>query len=237
MQTLSANASETLLFESSRQQTLLLELYSSQGCSSCPPAEYWTRSWLNKKALWRSFIPMVFHVDYWDHLGWEDTFASAEFSRRQSQYKSMGLSKAVYTPGFILNGKEWRGWFNGDPPKSSQRLVGTLRLELENTDLKASYSLSAGSEQLNIAILGFGFETYIRSGENQQKILPQDFVVLSYKRVDDLGGIWLSSIEQPRIKASRYALVAWVTEKEGLLPKQVLGGYLPYEIFDTMRLQ
>ncbi|MEI9998612.1 MAG: DUF1223 domain-containing protein [Verrucomicrobiota bacterium] len=55
----------------------LLELYSSEGCSSCPPAEAWVNGLKNSPALWRTLFPVVFHVDYWDGLGWPDRFAKA----------------------------------------------------------------------------------------------------------------------------------------------------------------
>jgi hypothetical protein len=69
--------------ESGTTQTALLELYSSEGCSSCPPAEAWMASLRDAPGLWRDFVPVVFHVAYWDRLGWRDRFASEQFTQRQ----------------------------------------------------------------------------------------------------------------------------------------------------------
>jgi hypothetical protein len=64
--------------------------------------------------LWQRLIPLAFHVDYWDYLGWWDRFASAEFSQRQRDYRHSGGLGSVYTPGVVVNGQEWRGWYRGE---------------------------------------------------------------------------------------------------------------------------
>ena len=65
-------------FESGPQRTHLLELFTSEGCSSCPPAEAWLSKLKADPRLWKDFVPLAFHVDYWDHLGWRDPFAAKE---------------------------------------------------------------------------------------------------------------------------------------------------------------
>src|ERR1043166_1377606 len=75
-----------LSFQSSEQRTPLIELYTSEGCSSCPPAEAWLSKLKTEAGLWKDFVPVAFHVDYWDHLGWRDRFASAVFTERQRAY-------------------------------------------------------------------------------------------------------------------------------------------------------
>src|SRR5882724_9692041 len=100
----------TLTFQSSQKQTTLLELYSSEGCSSCPPAETWFSRLKESPGLWKDFVPVAFHVDYWDYLGWRDPWSSKTFTDRQHAYARAWRSDSVYTPGFVLNGKEWRTW-------------------------------------------------------------------------------------------------------------------------------
>ena len=63
-------------FESGPQQISLVELYTSEGCSSCPPAEAWLSRLKEEPGLWKNFVPIAFHVDYWDRLGWRDRFSS-----------------------------------------------------------------------------------------------------------------------------------------------------------------
>ena len=95
---------------SSNTQVSLLELYTSEGCSSCPLADRWVSSLKDDPKLWKEFIPLSFHVDYWDYIGWKDRFASPAYSRRQKQYAQQGAVSTVYTPGFLNNGQEWRPW-------------------------------------------------------------------------------------------------------------------------------
>jgi hypothetical protein len=74
------------VFKSGRANATLLELYSSEGCSSCPPAEAWVSELKNSPGLFTEIFPVVFHVDYWDGLGWRDKFAKAVYTRRQRNY-------------------------------------------------------------------------------------------------------------------------------------------------------
>ena len=96
---------DPIVFESHERQTALLELFTSEGCSSCPPAESWLSQLKQKPELWSGFVPVAFHVDYWDYLGWRDKWASQQFSDRQRDYAQAWGSDSVYTPGFVLNGK------------------------------------------------------------------------------------------------------------------------------------
>src|SRR6186713_3438579 len=95
-------------FESGKTRTHVIELFTSEGCSSCPPAEAWLSKLKDEPRLWRDFVPLAFHVDYWDRLGWRDPFAARQWTARQYDYSSRWNSSSVYTPGFVLNGREWR---------------------------------------------------------------------------------------------------------------------------------
>src|SRR6267154_5087398 len=107
-------------FTSGEGRTHLLELYTSEGCSSCPPAEAWLGDLRDAPGLWRDFVPVAFHVVYWDQLGWRDRFASKEYTARQYAYSAAWGSDTVYTPGFVLDGAEWRR--SGKPDRKSTRL-------------------------------------------------------------------------------------------------------------------
>src|SRR5438105_5237324 len=83
---------------------VVVELFTSQGCSSCPPADALIHEIANDPKLRGRVIPLAFHVDYWDSLGWRDPFSSAEWSQRQALYaRTMHLSSA-YTPQAVVNG-------------------------------------------------------------------------------------------------------------------------------------
>lgn len=98
--------------QSGPQRIALLELYSSEGCSSCPPADKWVsnlekRGWGPDKV-----IPLALHVDYWDYIGWKDRFASPAFTTRQQTQAALARSTLVYTPQLTLNGRDYRSWHN-----------------------------------------------------------------------------------------------------------------------------
>ena len=79
---------------------VVVELYTSQGCSSCPPAD----ALLDELAKRNDVIALALHVDYWDYLGWKDTFSSAAFSARQNGYARAANARTVYTPQMVIGG-------------------------------------------------------------------------------------------------------------------------------------
>lgn len=81
-------------------QGVLVELYTSQGCSSCPPAD----AVLQQLTQSEGVIPLALHVDYWDYIGWQDTFAQEKFSKRQRRYAAAASDRMVYTPQMIVAG-------------------------------------------------------------------------------------------------------------------------------------
>ena len=95
-------------FSSGENKVTLVELYTSEGCSSCPPAEKWLNSLKEDSRLWTYFVPVAFHVDYWDYIGWKDPFAKSDYGLRQGKYKQQGNIQTVYTPGMMLDGKYWQ---------------------------------------------------------------------------------------------------------------------------------
>jgi hypothetical protein len=99
-------AAAPVSFQSSERQTALIELYTSEGCSSCPPAESWLSGLKSAPGLWNDFVPVTFHIDYWDNPGWRDKWSSKQFSDRQRDYARALGSAEIYTPEFVLNGKE-----------------------------------------------------------------------------------------------------------------------------------
>lgn len=168
-------------FQSPEEQTHLVELFSSEGCSSCPPADAWIAQLRSNPALWKSFVPIEFHVDYWNHLGWTDRFSKEAFTARQREYASHWGSDSVYTPGFVLDGQEWR-------PNSARELepslkkVGILAVNrIGPRRFKVSFSPKDRTNRnyvISGALLGNGLVSHIHSGENAGKNLTHEFVVL-----------------------------------------------------------
>src|SRR5207248_5820494 len=83
---------------------VVVELFTSQGCSSCPPADALIHDIANDPAMHGRVIPLAFHVDYWDSLGWRDPFSSAEWTQRQARYASTMHLSSAYTPQAVVNG-------------------------------------------------------------------------------------------------------------------------------------
>jgi hypothetical protein len=220
------------VFESGDQQSALIELFTSEGCSSCPSAEKWLSGLKSNQDLWKKVIPVAFHVDYWDRLGWRDRFAKPDFTSRQQHYAAAWGGDSVYTPGFVVNGKEWRGWFGGNATPTSSTKVGVFRVSL-GTDgkLTASYTPETRRPRglvLNVALLGNDLESDVKRGENSGRKLRHDFVVLDLIKIDMANGSngWTGSVVLPMRSGNDKpsALAAWITENE--TPIQATGGWL-----------
>jgi len=218
-----------LRLDSGERRVALLELFSSQGCSSCPPAERWLSGLVNDGSLWKALVPVNFHVDYWDRLGWKDPFASVRYSDRQQRYQLHGHSKAVYTPGFVLAGSEWRGWFlTHRLPALEQPRAGRLSADIEADWITARYDNGAAAPdlRLNVALMGFGIATPVTAGENRGATLHHDFVVLAYDTWASDTGTW--TVTRPRADdPSRQAIALWVSRGADPAPLQSTGGWLP----------
>ena len=213
-------------FQSSTAKTQLLELYSSQGCSSCPPAERWISKQIHNPDLWNTFIPVVFHVDYWDYLGWKDPFSNKQYSARQRKYHYQGGISSVYTPGVILNGREWRGWYRNHSLPISEIKPGQLKATLKDEILKIHFE-HAQPMNVNIALLGFNIKTNIKNGENRGKTFTEDFIVLDKINMFSKEASWVIDISSMQINSGqRYALAVWINKPDKLQPLQATGGWI-----------
>ncbi len=230
---LTMNAAAEMRFESGPQQTMLIELYTSEGCSSCPPAEAWLSRLKSNPGLWKEFVPIAFHVDYWDRLGWPDRFASKQWTERQSRYAALWQSESVYTPAFVLNGREWRNW-SGKLPSPEGKPVGALRV---SSDDGKTWSIEfrpaqdeAGEWEAHLAFLGSGISSKIGAGENSGRNLQHDFVVLSQQNgpmKSEAGrAIGSMTIGSTGENAPRKAIAVWVTRRDQLVPVQSAGGWI-----------
>jgi hypothetical protein len=211
------------VFESGPQKVHLLELFTSEGCSSCPPAEAWLSKLKSDPRLWKDFVPLAFHVDYWDHLGWRDPFASKEWTARQYRYSAAWKNDGVYTPGFVVDARESQ---DRNIPTSSSGKPGVLKITLANDNASAEFNptnRAANDVDLHVAMLGFDLNTKPSAGENNGRNLRQDFVVLSVvnEKMSD-GKAEVSLNPDPRAGA----IAAWITAANQLEPIQAVGGWL-----------
>ncbi len=229
------------VFTSSEEQVSLLELYSSEGCSSCPPAEKVLYDMRGEPGLWRSFVPIGFHVTYWDRLGWIDKLANQNFTERQYAYERELGTGNVYTPEFILNGKELRSVpsfsTNSNLKKSGQLnliLMKNQELSLEFKPVKDfKTNLRGHNLQGQVVTLGNEIESNVKSGENKGVTLRHSFVALNMQTLplkyiaetqSYAGKIALQTVKNPGTK--NLSLAAWVSLKNSIVPIQAVGGDL-----------
>ena len=224
-----ASAPAQTTFQSGPQPVSLLEIFTSEGCSSCPPAESWLDGLKSDNRLWKEIVPVAFHVDYWDDLGWKDRFAKREFTSRQKAYSAAWRTSSVYTPGFAVDGKEWKGWFNGSGlPDPGNRPAGKLGLRIENQTAGVTFSDVTGSKEIELHLvpMAMAVSSDVRAGENRGRKLAHSFVALDLvsKRLNARNGEFVAEIpfDYPGAKA----VAAWVTLVNSVQPIQATGGDL-----------
>ena len=222
---LAAGPLRAATFESGETQTVLVELFTSEGCSSCPPAEARLAKLQTDPGLWKDFVPVAFHVDYWDRLGWTDRFASPAFTKRQYEYAGRWRSGSVYTPAFVRNGHE------GDGPVAAGK-PGRLRVEVNaKGEAVVTFQPTArgGDWVAEAAPLASGVTSDVRRGENAGRKLAHEFVALDliHAKLEPHGAAWTAAFVLPSKSAAPIsALAVWVHTADDPSPVQAAGGWL-----------
>ena len=160
---------------------IVVELFQSQGCSSCPPAN----AALNALADRKDILALSFAVTYWDRLGWKDIFADKAYTQRQYDYAGAFKNENVYTPQIIINGtRELTGIKQGELAKAiaqSKPLMSGPSIGLQ----KGKVIIGGGAEEANIWLVQYDPKPHnvaIRSGENTGRTLPHRNIVRSRAR-------------------------------------------------------
>ena len=234
LSTLGFNVEAKIIADSGFKRLQMIELFSSESCSSCPPADLWISQLKEDSNLWKTFVPVVFHVDYWNHLNWKDEFSSEPMTQRQISLSKLWMNPSVYTPGFVINGKEWKDW------RSSKKLSLVpeakdygLRITIDKKskdDYRVSFSGYDKNKKyvLRYAFLGMNIDSKVAAGENSGKLLMHNFIVLKWDEIKakELSQITLT-IKSDDKKTSLYkAIVVWVEAENNPEPLQVAGGYI-----------
>jgi hypothetical protein len=195
----------------------LLELYTSEGCSSCPPAD----RWLSQLPADSGVVPLAFHVDYWDRLGWRDPFAQAAFSQRQrARNRRAGW---VYTPQVMLDGADFRTWHRGLPARLNASAPASLEITLSQTperiDVQAESRFAAPAAgrdaALYLALVENRLSSKVTAGENTQRTLHHDHVVRQLAGPLDPGRARHSFSLQPGWKTADLEVAAFVLDTKG----------------------
>ncbi len=222
---LSAADARPVEFSSGVTQTTLLELYTSEGCSSCPPAERFLATLRDQPGLWRDFVPVAFHVDYWNRLGWPDRFSTREFTQREYAYAAAWHSESVYTPCLVHNGADLGGQHS---LALSGVTTGRLTARYDGATLHAEFipagALAGGTFEVHAAILGGGITSQVGGGENQGETLHHEFIALALRNAP-LGK--KIALPVPKVTGvTRHAMAVWITRQGELTPVQATGGWL-----------
>jgi len=169
----------------------LVELYTSEGCSSCPPADQQLSRLRQQLDPAAAVVPLALHVGYWDYIGWKDPYAQGAFEQRQSWLVHANRHDTVYTPQFFVGGAELRSWrgalsdrvreLNATPAAAAIHVragiaaKGTLELEAD-----ASAPGATGPSALYLALAESGLASSVTRGENSGATLRHDHVVRAW---------------------------------------------------------
>lgn len=203
----------------------VVELFTSEGCSSCPPAdELLGRITQHTRKQGVRVFPLSFHVDYWNYLGWKDPFSEAAYTQRQRQYgQAMALS-SIYTPQMIVNGTDqFIGHQQDTADKSIEKALNSrvpVRVELQvkgwdDVALTVLYkTINARSDMaLHIALVERGLKNKIARGENRGRTLHHENVVRIFKTVKTGEG--QVAIQLPKdVDRAQTSVIAYVQEAD-----------------------
>ena len=207
----------------------VVELFTSEGCSSCPPADRLLSNIAEDAARHdKPIYALSFHVDYWNYLGWKDPFSRKEFSLRQNQYAEV-MSGKIYTPQMIVNGQIE---FTGSDAYSAQQAITNALANKEEASIDMKTSLSSNKKQvvlnyrlngihegdiLNIALVEKGLVSSVKRGENEGRSLHHDNVVRSFisLHIQQLESGALT-INIPDMKLENTSIIAYMQHKDNL---------------------
>ena len=180
-------AGTPIVVNSGDRQTAVVELYTSEGCSSCPRADRWLEKLVTTPQQDLDLLALAFHVDYWDYLGWKDRFSNADYSKRQRVLGANNRQRTIYTPEFFVNGKEARG--SGNILKKIQQTNQqpaplTLQLTVSRDQSGLVVAVQTPTEFDNDESIHHRYLVYenklstdVKRGENSGKVLHHEQVV------------------------------------------------------------
>jgi hypothetical protein len=219
---------------SPQSTTALVELYTSEGCDSCPPADRWLSSLGTKGYAPERVVPIALHVDYWDYIGWKDPYAREAFSARQRKMAKLARAAMVYTPQVLLQGRDFRAWSTGafeqEVAKINARPAKVRISLLLDTRQKDAFLVEAGVQLLeglqqadaaNAALFLGAYEnklvSEVKAGENRGRTLPHDYVVLQWAGPFEFKGATLLERQRlallPKAVPAHSGVVAFVQNK------------------------
>ena len=215
--------------------TALVELYTSEGCNSCPPADRWLSSLGSKGYAPDRVVPIALHVDYWDYIGWKDPYARQAFSARQRKMAALARAAVVYTPQVLLQGRDFRDWREQASPSAFEQQVAkinarparariALALDTRHNgafEVEAMAELLEGTPPTDLGLYLGAYEnklvSEVKAGENRGRTLPHDYVVLQWLGPLEFRGAKLLERQRlallPKAVAANSGVIAFVQNK------------------------
>ena len=190
-----ARAAGSCTAHSAQTATQVVELYTSEGCNSCPPAD----KWLSRMTADPDVVALAFHVDYWDRLGWKDRFASPTYTQRQAQQQSSNGARFSYTPQVVVNGQDRTDWSGIAAPLAARANAAApveLTLARDGERVTATIAPTAGAPKRLAAYWAVTEQNHVsavKAGENEGVTLKHDYVVREYRQV----GAWTATADVP----------------------------------------
>lgn len=206
----------------------VVELFTSEGCSSCPPADEVIAK-INKEMKDQPVYILAYHVDYWNRLGWKDVFSSADYSRRQNTYANWFKLSSVYTPQVVVNGQsEFVGSEEGTLRNAiSAGLRRTGQANLSLTDLKVNHddatvtyhADAAAGNTLVVALVKNDAHTVVKAGENKGRTLSHVQIVTNFQNIPLQATSGEAKLKLPAdFSAKQFELIAFVqNNKTGVI--------------------
>jgi len=198
----------------------VIELFTSEGCSSCPSADELVSTVLNENK--QNVYILSFHVDYWNRLGWKDDFSQAAFSNRQKQYSRHLSLDGVYTPQIVVNGTDQFVGSNETHLRSSitnMNQPSVLTLEGSKTNsasIHLSYKIAGNNNAglLNIALIQPEATTFVKRGENGGRKLHHVNIVRELKTIEAAADAGSLDIEIPtQLREIPFKVIAYTQQK------------------------
>lgn len=217
--TASARRSSACTGESAVTVPTIIELYTSEGCDSCPPADRWLSKTIAERSKDAGFIPLAFHVDYWDYIGWKDVYAQPVFAQRQSALASSGGASGVYTPQIFVNGRDDRSWTGGaarmgagGKAQATVKFNAASQWRDDGVNISGKLAEPSAGVRLRYAVTENGLVSAVKAGENKGVTLRHDAVVRAHgvMPVDGSGafGLNVRLPKELRRNASQLHLIA-----------------------------
>lgn len=216
------NKTKTTQNSNNSQSVKVIELFTSEGCSSCPPADKLVEEIQKNNS--KNVIILAYHVDYWDRLGWKDTFSQKKFSERQTWYSSIFNLNSIYTPQIVVDGQ--RQFVGSDESELSKALKNpalniqnsglTIKVtDSKNDKISVDYNLEKinSDDILNFALVQNHAISQVKRGENSNKTLSHVDIVREFQstKPEKSGNI---ELDDENLNPKDFHIVAFLQNKK-----------------------